>query len=91
VAERIIKTNMESIIMNTAELTIQLPEKEIRFLEKYAEYQGISISELINRYVKGLQVSQKFRIHPDILKITGIIPQQIDVETEFLKHSIETV
>jgi len=80
---------MESKIMNTAELTIQLPENEIKFLKRYAEYQGITISELINRYVKGLQVSQKSRIHPDILKITGIIPQDIDVETDFLKHSTD--
>jgi len=75
--------------MNTLELTIQLPENEIKFLKKYAEYQGLTISELINRYIKSLKLSQNAQIHPDIKKITGIIPQHIDIQKEYAKYSTD--
>ena len=28
-------------------------------------------------------------IHPDILKITGLVPKNIEVETEFHKHQLK--
>jgi hypothetical protein len=75
--------------MNTDILTIQLPTDEISFLRQYAERHKITISELIDRYAKFLQVPQKYDLHPDIQKITGIIPKDIDTEKIFYQHSME--
>lgn len=75
--------------MNTDILTIQLPTEEISFLRQYAERHKITISDLIDRYAKFLQGSQKYDLHPDIQKITGIIPKDIDIEEIFYQHSME--
>jgi Family of unknown function (DUF6364) len=75
--------------MNTDILTIQLPTDEIIFLRQYAERHSITISELIDRYARGLLVSQTYDLHPDIQKITGIIPKNIDTDEIFYQHSME--
>ena len=75
--------------MNTDILTIQLPTDEIIFLRQYAERHSITISELIDRYARGLLVSQTYDLHPDIPKITGIIPKNIDTDEIFYQHSME--
>jgi hypothetical protein len=69
--------------MKTDALTIQLPTDEISFLRQYAERHKITISELIDRYARFLQGSHKYDLHPDIQKITGIIPKDIDAEKIF--------
>ncbi|MGE0086513.1 MAG: DUF6364 family protein [Desulfococcaceae bacterium] len=75
--------------MNTDSLTIQLPVNKIEFLRQYAERHKITISELIDRYARYLQVSQRDELHPDIEKFTGIIPKDIDVREIFYQNSME--
>ncbi|MEZ4527005.1 MAG: DUF6364 family protein [Desulfobacterales bacterium] len=75
--------------MNTDSLTIQLPVNEIEFLRQYAEKHRITISELIDRYVKYLKKYQGIEIHPDIAKITGIVPENIDAREMFHQYSME--
>lgn len=75
--------------MPVESLTIQLPINEIEFLQRYTEKHKITISELINCYARYLQESPKSKFHPDIGKITGIIPENIDIKEEYYKHSIE--
>jgi len=80
---------MKGVPMNTDSLTIQLPVNEIEFLRQYAEKHRITISELIDRYAKYLQASQKYQIHPDIAKFTGIVPENIDVRKMCYQYSME--
>ncbi len=75
--------------MNTNSVTIQLPTDEISFLQQYAARHSITMSELIDRYARLLQVSQKYDIHPDIQKMTGIIPKDVAVEEIFYHHVME--
>lgn len=75
--------------MNTDILTIQLPTDEIGFLRQYAERHKITISELIDRYARFLQGAQKYDLHPEIQKVTGIIPKDIDIEDVCYQHSME--
>jgi hypothetical protein len=66
--------------MTTSRLTVSLPKSEIDFLKKYARMNHISVSNLIDRWIKILRSKSKPRIHPDIEKFTGIIPAEIDVD-----------
>jgi hypothetical protein len=75
--------------MKTAELTIQLPIEELNFLRQYAQRHKITISELVDRYVKELQESQKCELHPDIRRFSGIIPKDIDSHKMFYEHIME--
>jgi hypothetical protein len=77
--------------MTTSRLTVSLPKSEIDFLKKYARMNKISVSNLIDRWIKILKAKSKPTIHPDIEKFTGIIPADIYVDkaiTEYImaKH-----
>jgi len=79
--------------MTTSRLTVNLPKSEIDFLKNYARTNKISVSNLIDRWIKILKSKSKLKspIHPDIEKFTGIIPADIDVDkaiTEYImtKH-----
>jgi hypothetical protein len=85
------KDNYKGGNMTTTRLTINLPKSEIDFLKKYARMNNISVSNLIDRWIKILKAKSTPAIHPDIEKFTGIIPADIDVDkaiTEYImtKH-----
>lgn len=75
--------------METSKLTIDLPKIDADFLNQYAESHGSSVSQLIKKYVKLLQNESQEKIHPDIQKITGILPHDIDVQHEYHRHLLE--
>ncbi len=69
--------------MTTRKLTIRLPEEEIEFAKNYASKHGITLTELIDRYLKQLRRRPEGGIHPDILRFSGIIPADIDACAEY--------
>lgn len=75
--------------MNTDSITVDLPVNEIEFIKKYAERHKVTISELIDRYVKHLQFFKKNEIHPDLARISGILPDKIDVMNDYCQYLME--
>jgi Family of unknown function (DUF6364) len=73
--------------MQTSQLTINLPDSKINFLKQYAQKNKKSISELIDQWVKSLQTTPT--IHPDIIKFSGIIPNNIDVDKEITDYLMD--
>lgn len=69
--------------MQTKQLTVQLPEMEINFLEDYANRHQITVSKVIDYLIEQLQISEKYVLHPDIEKHSGILPKDIDAEKEY--------
>ncbi|MDY6849998.1 MAG: DUF6364 family protein [Thermodesulfobacteriota bacterium] len=69
--------------MATRKLTIRLPEEDIEFAKNYATKHGITMTELIDRYLKQLRRRPEGDIHPDILRFSGIIPEEIDARKEY--------
>ena len=72
--------------MDTTILTIRLAKTERAFLEEYAQRHRITISELIDQYIKQLQISEKYSFHNDVDKYTGDIPDNIDAQKEYYDH-----
>jgi hypothetical protein len=72
--------------MKTTELTVQLPERDVQFLKEYAAKHAISISDLLTRYVQGLQGKAKSAPHPSNLAFTGVIPADVDAREEYRKY-----
>lgn len=72
--------------MNTAELTLHLPEAEVLFLKGFAERYKVPISELIVYFVEHLRKVERYDHHPDIQKFAGIIPGDLDVSTAYYEH-----
>ncbi len=75
--------------MTTAPLTVNLPKNEIDFLKNYAQKHNLSISQLIDRWVKSLKEKPNIPIHPDIEKLTGIIPSDLDYRAVYYDGMME--
>ncbi|MBM3891191.1 MAG: hypothetical protein FJ388_18930 [Verrucomicrobia bacterium] len=72
--------------MATTELTVKLPAEEIEFLRAYAKQHGLSVSDLMERYVQKLRSSTRGSIHPEVEQITGLVPDEIDAEGAYRQH-----
>lgn len=69
--------------MSTRKLTIRLPEEDIEFAKEYALRNGISVTEMIDRYLKNVRNQACNEIHPDIQRFSGIISNNIDAKTAY--------
>ncbi len=72
--------------MDKTQLTIQLPESGLTFLQAYAKRQNKSISELIDQYIQQLQILENYSYHPDIEKGSGQIPKDLDAQKEYYDY-----
>ena len=75
--------------MKTAELTIHLPAEEASFLESYAREHQTTVAELIASYAKRLERATNSTLHPDIVKLTGLVPADRDAREEYRRHILE--
>lgn len=69
--------------MSTRKLTIRLPEEEIDFARKYAARHGLTMTQLIDRYLKALQRRPEGQLDPDIVRFSGIIPEDLAARDEY--------
>lgn len=75
--------------MQTAELKVELPVEDIEFLRSYARQHGTAISDVVTHLVKGLHPPSPRPLHPDVLKITGLIPPAVHAKEAYLQHVVE--
>ena len=75
--------------METAELKVELPVAEIEFLQSYANRRGAAISDVVARLVQGLHQPSRQPIHPEVRRLTGIIPPEVDAKEAYLQHMVE--
>jgi uncharacterized protein DUF6364 len=59
--------------MKIAEITIRVSKETLSIAEAHAQAQGISVDELIARFLRSLR-SAGGAIHPEVAKISGLIP-----------------
>ncbi len=69
--------------MGNSQLVVDIPGNDISFLNEYAKRYQVTISNLIDQYIKQLQKYEKYDIHPDVEKNIGIIPNGISAEEEY--------
>lgn len=72
--------------MATAKLTVRLPREEIEFAKQYAQEHRVTVAELFDRYLRRLQEASGAAIHPEVEKISGIIPPDADAREAYLDH-----
>jgi hypothetical protein len=73
-------------MMDTAKLTVRLPKKDLEFAKRYAQEHRITVTELIDRYLQRLQEGQPAAIHPDVERISGLVPLEIDAKALYVEH-----
>lgn len=71
--------------METVRLTVRLPKSDLEFAKQYAEADGITVTELIDRYLRSLR-SGSGAIHPELERITGLVPSEVDAVGEYRGH-----
>jgi hypothetical protein len=70
----------------TTKLTVRLPRQDVEFAKAYARAHGVTVTEMIDRYLRGMQALEQRPTSAEIEKITGLIPADVDAEAEYRKH-----
>jgi hypothetical protein len=73
----------------TTKLTIRLPRHHVEFAKAYARAHGVTVTEVIDRYLRRMQALEQQAPSAELLAITGLIPADIDVEAEWRHHLVE--
>jgi hypothetical protein len=73
--------------METVKLTVRLPKGDLEFAKRYARAHRITVTELLDRYLRSLQ-SGTGAIHPEVEKISGVIPADLDAREEHREHLV---
>jgi hypothetical protein len=71
--------------METVKLTLRLPKRDLEFAKQYAQAHRITVTDLIDRYLRSLQTGPG-AIHPEVEKISGLIPADVDARAEYREH-----
>jgi hypothetical protein len=74
--------------MESAKLTVRLPRKDLEFAKKYAQEHRITVTELIDRYLRRLQAVEPGIIHPDVERISGLVPSDVDPKALYGEHLV---
>jgi hypothetical protein len=61
----------------------------LEFAKRYAREHGMTVTELIDRYLRTLQANPKLSIHPVVERISGLVPSGIDGEADYREHLLE--
>lgn len=69
----------------TAKLTIRLPRENLDFAKTFARAHGVSVTEVIDRYLRSLRC-QAGKPSPEVLRITGLIPDGVDGLDEYHRY-----
>ncbi len=73
--------------METVKLTVRLPKSDLEFAKQYAQAHRITVTELIDRYLRSLRGGIG-EIHPEVEKISGLIPAEVDARAEYREHAL---
>lgn len=71
--------------MESVKLTVRLPRGDLEFAKRYAAAHRITVTELIDRYLRSLQTGTG-AIHREVEKISGLIPAAVDGRAEYREH-----
>ena len=74
--------------METIKLTVRLPKNDLDFAKQYAQAHRITVTELIDRYLRSLR-ERTGAIHPEVERISGLIPAAVDAKAEYRRHILE--
>lgn len=75
--------------MPSATLNLEMPADEVDSLQSFAGAHGLTVSELVGRFAKGLKTVGPSSIHPEVLALTGLVPPDWDVEADHRRHLLD--
>lgn len=73
----------------TVKLTIRLPREDVAFAKAYAKAHGLTVTEVIDRYLRRIRSLDERSPSPALDAITGLVPREINAEEEYRRHVLE--
>lgn len=73
----------------TTKLTIRLPKADVEYAKAYAKEHGITVTEVIDRYLQRMRALEQQTPGPEVEAISGLIPAEVNVEEEYHQHLME--
>ena len=69
--------------VETSKLTIRLPVQDVAFVKQYAKEHGVTVTEVIDRYLRRMRELESHTPSPALEAITGLSPAEVDARTEY--------
>jgi hypothetical protein len=73
----------------TTKLTIRLPRRHVEFAKAYARAHGVTVTEVIDRYLRRMQALEQQTPSAELSAITGLVPADINVDAEWRRHVVQ--
>ncbi|WP_440998009.1 DUF6364 family protein [Arhodomonas sp. SL1] len=70
----------------TTKLTVRLPKRDVEFVKAYASAHGLTVTEVIDRYLRRMRALDDHISGPELDEVTGLVPAEVDVEAEYREH-----
>ncbi len=70
-------------------VVVELPEASVRFFEEYASNHGVTVAELVERYIQQLQSTSGQGAHPTLKEISGTVPKEVNVWQSYQDYLLE--
>ena len=70
----------------TTKLTIRLPRRDVEFVKAYARAHGLSVTEVIDRYLRRMRALEQRSPSAEVEAISGLVPPDVEVEDEYGWH-----
>lgn len=70
----------------TTKLTIRLPTQDVAFAKAYAKAHGLTVTEVIDRYLRRMRALEQRSPAPELAAITALVPSDVDAKQEHHRH-----
>lgn len=72
---------------DTAKLTIRLPRDHIEFAKEYARAHDLSVTEVIDRFLRRMRALERDLPGSGLEPIRGLVPAEVDAVEEFRRYT----
>jgi hypothetical protein len=68
-------------------LTVRLPRQDVEFVKAYANAHGLTVTEVIDRYLRRMRALEEQVPSPELDFISGLVPEDVDASDEHRRHA----
>jgi hypothetical protein len=70
----------------TAKLTVRLPKQDVEFAKAYARAHGLTVTEVIDRYLRRMRSREPWVLSAEVEFMTALVPADVDTKAEYQRH-----
>ena len=75
-----------SVVTSSATTRAGVAIEDVKFVKRYAKANGLSVTEVIDRYLRRMRLLDKEVLPPALDEITGLLPADMDIAVEVRDH-----